>query len=220
MRKDRERVVQLRRLGKSYSEIRQEVRIPKSTLSEWLSQNGWSKRIKKILTDKAKEKSAVHLRKLDKIRGVHLARIYEEARNEARGEFEQFKFHPLFIAGISIYWGEGDKISGNFVRISNVDPLMIRLFVKFLLEVCNAPRERIRSWVLIYPDLDDKKCLDFWIKSSGLRRTNFTKCVRIMGKHKTNKVRFGVCNIGISSKYLKQKFSVWLELLPKSLLLS
>lgn len=218
MRADKDRVLQLRKQGKSYNEIRQEIRIPKSTLSEWLSKNGWSRRVRRILTEKAKKKSTARLRKLNTIRGAQLARVYEEARSEARQEFKQFRYHPLFVAGISIYWGEGDKASDNFVRISNIDPLMVKIFVKFLLEICNVPRERIRSWVLIYPDLEDEKCLHFWIKSTGLERANFTKCVRITGKHKTNRVNFGVCNIGISSKYLKQKLLVWLNLLPERLL--
>ena len=215
MRKDKKEVIRLRKLGKSYNEIRRQIRIPKSTLSEWLGKRRWSKKIYRILAKKAELTGAVHLHKLDKIRGRHLRRVYEEARREAKEEFGYLKLHPLFIAGISIYWGEGDRSSKSGVRLSNVDPRMIRLFARFLREVCGIPSEKIRAYILTYPDLDEKICRGFWIKHSGLLENNFNKCVTIKGRHKTRRIQHGVCTVGTSSAYLKEKLRIWLELLPK-----
>lgn len=218
MRKDKAEVLQLRKLGKSYNEIRRQIRIPKSTLSEWLSSVAWSKRIKKVLVEKSKTQSAIHLRKLDKVRGAHLARIYQEAQEEARQEFDHLKFYPLFITGVSLYWGEGDRATEHQVKIVNTDPKMIRLFVYFLQKVCNVPQERIRAYILLYPDLAEKECRTFWINESTLPSVNFGKSTVIQGRHKTRRLRHGVCTVGVSSKYLKQKMLVWLDLLPDQLL--
>lgn len=215
MRKDKQETIQLRRLGKSYSEIKNILGVPKSTLSDWLRTTRWSNKIKYQLTKKAQKRSTIQLRKLNRIYRKNLERIYQEARIEAGEEFRKFKFHPLFIAGVSIYWGEGDKTTKHNIRISNTDPLMIRLFIKFLREVCGVPEERIRANVLLYPDLDQNKCKRFWVGKTGLSDKNFNKSVVIQGRHKTRRLPYGVCNINTSSSYLKQKMFVWLTLLPK-----
>ena len=218
MRKDKKEVLQLRRSGKSYNEIRDLLGMPKSTLSNWLCKIQWSSKIKNILAEKALRENTIRLRSLNKIRGEHLIKLYREARKEAKEEFEYFKFHPIFITGIAIYWGEGNKTSRHMIRVGNVDPLMIKLFVKFLREICGIPKKEIRAYLLLYPDLDLDECKNFWIKQSGLSNKNFNKCVVIQGRHKTRRIRYGVCNIGVSSTYLKEKILSWLTLLPKELI--
>ncbi|OHA69234.1 MAG: hypothetical protein A3J68_01100 [Candidatus Wildermuthbacteria bacterium RIFCSPHIGHO2_02_FULL_48_16] len=220
MRKDRNAALKLRRLGKSYSEIRNLLRIPKSTLSDWLHKTRWSIKVKGILAEKAKTKNIIRLRELTKIRGIHLNKLYQEAQDEAKKEFESFKLHPTFISGVVIYWGEGDRSSRFLVRVANTDPLMIRLFVKFLLEICGIPREKIRAHILLYPDLDPEACKHFWVKKSGLQLENFNKSVTIKGRHKTRRLPYGVCYVAVSSTYLKEKMLTWLDLLPKELLKS
>ena len=220
MRKDKKAALKLRRLGKSYNEIRKLLRIPKSTLSDWLHKTRWSTKVRRILAEKAKTKNTIRLRELTKIRGVYLKKLYQEARSEAKKEFENFKLHPTFISGVVIYWGEGDRSSRFLTRVANTDPLMIRLFVKFLLEICGIPRKKIRAHILLYPDLNPEICKHFWIKKSGLQLENFNKSVIIKGRHKTRRLPYGVCYIGVSSTYLKEKVLTWLDLLPRELMKS
>jgi hypothetical protein len=165
------------------------------------------------LIQKAKERSFARLIRLNKIYKRNLEKFYQEARKEALEEFEYFKFHPLFIAGIAIYWGEGDKSTKHCLKIANIDPLMIKLFVKFLKEICGAPEDRIRAYVLTYPDLNQNKCKNFWVEQSGLSNNNFTRSIVIKGRHKTRRIPYGLCNINFSSTY--EKMYIWLTLLPE-----
>jgi hypothetical protein len=213
MRSDKTAALQLRSTGKSYNEIKATLGIPKSTLSDWLSRSAQSKQIKTALTQRARAGHILRLHTLSDIRGKHLARLYEEARAEARREFVYLKSYPLFTAGVALYWGEGNKASLHSLSLGNTDPAMIRLFVVFLRAVCGAPEGKIRAYILLYPDLDPKTCLRFWIKSSGLPKTAFNKCVRIKGRHKTRRLHYGVCVVSITSRYLKEKVQVWLNLL-------
>ena len=215
MRIDKKEAFKLRRGGRSYKEISERLNIPKSTLSGWLRDVTWSRKIKKTLSEKAKEQNKIRIRKLNNIRGKNLERLYLKAEKEAKDEFKFFKLFPLFILGLSIYWGEGDRRSKNLVRVSNTDPLMIKLFLKFLTEVCGVKQEQVYASILLYPDLDEQKCKKFWIKNAGLLEENFNKSILIKGKHKTNRLRYGVCTVGISSTYLKRKIGIWLVLLPK-----
>jgi len=215
MRIDKIQATKLRRTGKSYNEIRQLLGIPKATLSDWFRNQKWSKELSKKLNDRVLEESRIRLAALDKIRGKNLERLYGEARKEAEEEFGLLKNHPLFIAGVSIYWGEGDKSTKSGFRISNVDPGMIRIFRKFLLDVCRVEEKRIRVGLLLYPDLNDEDCKKYWVKNAGLSANCFTKSVTIQGRSKHRRVLYGVCGIIYSSRFLKEKMLIWIRLLSE-----
>lgn len=217
MRKDKNKAISLRKNGKSYTEIRAELGVSVATLSDWFHGQDWSHTLSKRLNDKYLASNKARIVRLDKIRGENLSRLYQEARDEARQEFQLLKNHPLFVVGVAIYWGEGDKVSTSGFRISNSDPSMIRVFRKFLVDVCNVDQKRIRASLLIYPDLIEEECKEFWIQNGGLQANNFTKSTTIIGKHKKRKVQHGVCSLVFSSRFLKEKMLVWIRLMAEEL---
>lgn len=218
MRKDKEKAIVLRTEGKSYKEIRAELGVPLATLSGWFRDQDWSHALSKKLNDKYLSRNKARIVHLGKIRGAHLAQLYEEARSEARQEFELLKNHPLFVSGVMIYWGEGDKVSKNSFRITNTDPVMIKLFLSFLLNVCQVPKERIKASLIIYPDLRAEECEKYWSQAVGLDRASFGKSTTIQGKHKSRRLQHGICVLYFPSRFLKEKMLVWMNLLPKYLL--
>lgn len=218
MRKDKPLATDMRRRGNSYLEIQKRLKIPKATLSDWFGGIHWSAKIKERLIEAATAKSTVRIRELDRVRGLHLKRIYEEAKEEARLEFKLLQYNPLFIAGLMLYWGEGDKRTHYQTRLVNTDAEMIRLFVFFLTRACRIPEDKIRASVTIYPDLNPSLCIEYWSNVSGINRKSFTKCVTILGRHKERKLTYGMCNVIISSTYFKTKILEWLRLLPKELM--
>lgn len=218
MRKDKENAFNLRKAGKSYTEIHSALKIPKATLSDWFKEVDWSKQLKKELSRKVREGHTTRLIGLNKIRGEHLKTAYEEARNEARSEFEKLKYNPLFIAGIMLYWGEGDKLTKYSTKIANTDPDLIRLYVFFLRNACRIPEDKIKAHLLIYPDLDADTCKDYWARKSGVSTEHFFNTTTIQGKHKVRRLRYGVCMIGVSSTYFKVKMLEWIKLLPEELM--
>lgn len=208
----------MRRAGKSYAEILAALKIPKATLSDWFGQANWSRDVRKKLTKAVTAVSTERLRALNQTRGNNLKSAYDEAREEARKELPELKYNPLFIAGLMLYWGEGDKVTRHNTRLTNTDPEMIRLFVSFLLHACRIPEERIKASVLVYPDLDASRCLAYWSKASGVSSNKFTKCIAIRGRHKTKRLPNGVCIIVVSNSYFKTKILEWMRLLPKELM--
>lgn len=218
MRKDKERAIALRKSGESYGQISEKLKVSRSTLSGWFGSEDWSKRIRQKLTDTARAKQSVQMSDLNRVRGVNLERAYEDARVEAREEFETLKYNPLFIAAVMIYWGEGDRVTKNHVRVSNTDPEMLKLLRLFFMKVCNIPESRIKASLLVYPDLDEVECRKYWVGKTGIPASSFTKSTLIAGRHKTKRSGNGVCILVISSTYLKEKMMVWLELLPKELM--
>ncbi len=217
MRSDRNRATTLRMMGKSYREISRELGVPVSTLSDWFKGEIWSVSVKDKLNKLNFSAAKVRMEHLNTIRGGKLAKHYETAEKEAREEFELLKYHPLFIAGLMIYAGEGEKTTKHQVRIANINPRLISIFKLFITEICKVPEEKIRAWLLLYPDLLEERCINYWIVEGKLGGVQFHKTMVIKGKSEVKRVHYGVCNVVISSSYLKRKMIVWLELIEKEL---
>lgn len=217
MRTDKERAIKLRKLGKSYEDIKKELRIPKSTLSGWFSGSVWSQKIKKELDATARKKHTVRLEELNNVRGKNLEKLYLQARQEALEDFAALKYHPAFVSGVMLYWGEGDKASAHKVSLSNTDPAMIGIFMTFLKEVCGIDERKIKAWLLLYPDIDEAVCKEYWTKEAGLQNTVFNKSIVIKGKHKTKRLGHGVCTVVVPSRYFKEKMLLWISLFPDML---
>src|SRR3989338_992185 len=215
MRGDKKQAFSLRNLRKSYSAIVLELGVPKSTLSDWFKNDKWSIELARELNAKHIESNTIRLRELNNIRGVNLKSLYEQAEKEAVEEFQMLKNHPLFIAGVMLYWGEGDKASSHGFNISNTDPRMIGLFLDFLRLLCGvSERGRIYANLFIYPDLDEKICKEYWVKNARLENVHFIKTTVLPSRHKTKKLMHGIIKVGIGSTYLKKKMMIWINSFP------
>ena len=216
MRNDKHIAVKLRREGKSYSKISKELNVSKGTLSGWFSSINWSKSIKSELTRKANYIARKRLRSYNKKQKIFWETWREQARQQARDSFSKLKSNPLFISGIMIYWGEGDsKIENSNVRISNTNPNMIRLFNLFLRVICEVPKEKIKMAMILYPDLNENKCKNFWSETSGIPESQFIKTQFIRGRHPTKRLTNGIAIVYFSSRELKEKIFIWIELFHK-----
>ncbi len=218
MRKDKETAIEMRKMGMSYKEIKSALNVPRSTLSDWFSKREWSDAIRKRLTASAQRGHAIHLVDLNKARGKHLAQAYELAREEARREFEFLKYDPLFISGIMLYWSEGVKGTKQGVKLTSNNPDMLRLYVEFLRGSCGIPIEKIRAYVLTYPEIEEKTSRAYWSKKTSLPWEQFTKSSVVAGRQAKWRLGWGVCTISVSSTYFKQKVLEWIKLLPGELL--
>lgn len=217
MRNDKHIATKLRRQGKSYNNISKELGVPMSTLSNWFSDVGWSKSIKIDLTKKANYIARKRLRTYNKKQKIFWEAWREQARQQARDTFSKLKSNPLFISGIMLYWAEGDNKPRNPFRLSNTDPRMIKLYVKFLIESLNVPKENIRLGLILYPDLIEDKCINFWSENTNIHKSQFYKTQFIQGRHPTKRLSYGICMVTCGNRQLKEKALLWIDLLSKNL---
>lgn len=205
--------ISLRRQGKSYSEISKITGTPKGTLSGWFSGLGWSLKISTNNTESSIAKSKIRIEKMNIARKKLLDNRYKEAQIEATQEFNLHRNNKYFVAGLMLYLGEGDKtLDSNLVRISNADPVVLKIFNRFLKEFCAIPIEKIRFWALLYPDLDIDTCKKFWMKELELTERNLYKFQVIKGRHTKKNLRYGVGNTILGNKFLKVKLLEWIRL--------
>lgn len=213
MRKDKIKAYELRRQEKSYKEISKSLGIPLGTLTYWFKNEEWSKEIRNKLGTLQSLSYPKKLAAIQKANKDRWAKTYQSYRDTAESEFTGLKDNPLFLACLMLYWGEGDKDPKyGRVKLSNTDPLMIRLFYLFLKDVLGVPKERICIWLLLYPDLKDEMQKNFWSRATGIPIRHFKNSIYIKGRHPTKRLSYGVGNIYVQSRELKEKVMTWLRL--------
>src|SRR5260221_10246511 len=101
-----------------YREIEKTIGISRSTLCEWFKNEEWSNHIKRSNTNRHIKISTEHLIKMNAGRRILLDKKYKEVEKKARQEFEIYKEKPLFMGGLMLYAGEGDKMTKGVIRFA------------------------------------------------------------------------------------------------------
>lgn len=218
MKHDKQKAFELRREGNSYKAISRELGIPVGTLAGWLKKELWSEEIRDFLVQKQLSSSARHM---ESMRLANMQRFETQRKNyrdEAVREFNKLKKNPLFIGGLMLYWGKGDRNPKTpQIKLSNSDPALIKIFYLFLIRCLNIREISVRISLLLYPDLVESVQKKFWSVSLGMPVDKFSKSVVIKGKHSAARQAYGVCNMSVSSRALKERMLKWIELMGESL---
>lgn len=216
MRHDRDLAFQLRRQKKSFNEISNTLRIPKSTLHYWFKGSDWSAEVKNKLNKKIQKSNIKRLKLMTAVNKEKWETWHEQCRQEAITEFPDLKKDALFASGLMLYWGEGDKVLKNgLVRIANSDSELIKIFYLFLHLKLGVPKDRIFVKVTLYPDLVDETVKNFWSSSLMMPLSQFKSSIVIQGRHPTKRLLYGTASLEVSSRKLKEKIFAWIRLYQK-----
>ena len=112
-----------------------------------------------------------------------------------------------YIKGIAIgiYMGEGNKVAPA-VRVTNTDPMIIRIFRKFLLENCGLKQTKIHYSLICFQDSNLVTVRRYWSEQLEVKDTLFGKITQIPPQGKgtyRKKSLFGVCTLHVSNVKLK-----------------
>lgn len=219
----KQKAIELRKAGKTYSEILQEIPVAKSTISLWLREVGLSISQKQRITEKRKQaqRKGAFIQKYKRIK-----RQKELIRN-AKLEIKSLSEKELWLIGIALYWAEGSKEKegnpGSGVSFSNSDPRMIALFIKWLKECVKIPDEDISADLYIHESHKSKvkEVIKKWGSILKLP-TSFFKYVyfkknKIQTKRKnTGDLYIGLLRVNIrASSSLNRKITGWIEGITK-----
>ncbi len=116
------------------------------------------------------------------------------------------KDRELLVAGIMLYYGEGAK-TGTTVDLANSDPNILKLFLKFLRNICGINERRLRFYLYCFSDQNKIQLIKFWCKELKVNRDSFTRpYVRDTKKGKiSRRMPYGVLHIRYSDKKLLGK---------------
>lgn len=211
----RGQAIRLRREGKSYGEIVKELEVGKSTIALWLRNSGEDfSGVKSANRELNQKLSGENLAQYVAFRKQSLFIKYDKAIKEAKTDFEKWERSPLFIVGLMLYAGEGDKTTRCHIRVSNSDFRIHRAFMGFMEKYLLFAREKFSFQVLGHEG-DDREVLEgYWAEKLGVSREKFHKTQLVSGKSK-KRLQFGTCMTIINNTRAKYKLLEWIDLALK-----
>jgi len=165
---DRGKAIDLRLQGKSYSEIKSLLGISKSTLHYWLRDYPLSE-------ERMKELCEVNPRRIENFRSTMRRKREERLAlkyTQARKDIKFITDRELFISGIFLFWAEGTKALKGSVTLTNSNPTILRVFIKWL-ESLGAERKNLKVLLQLYADMDIKRQTSFWSKELKMPVSQF-----------------------------------------------
>lgn len=159
----------------SYGEIARRLKVPKSTLSYWLRDFPLSE--EKILelrrrgwergeASRERFRNTMRQKKEEKMR-----QIYERYKKK----LVNLSQDALFVAGLMLYVGEGDKKNYARVGLVNTDHRVVRFFANWMTRFLNIPRTKIRAQLNLYSSMNIEKEKRFWKRELEFHNYQFYK---------------------------------------------
>lgn len=183
----KKQAIGLRKQGLSLSEISSRLSISKSITSLWLRETKLSRKAKAQLIEKHKEKSKKTLSKINLKRNDQLDKLYSKLRAAgSRDVGLNMSERDLFFLGIGLYMGEGYKKGNNEIGLTNSDPEIINIFIKFVTKIYKIKQADLILRIAINSIHKNRleQVEDYWIKKTGIKKDQFTKSHLIDLKNK------------------------------------
>lgn len=209
----------LRKKGWSYSEILRRVPVAKSTLSLWLRSVGLSKKQRQRFTEK-KLLAAIRGGETRKKNRLEQTR---EIINNSILEINSISNEKLKLLGAVLYWAEGSKSKeynpSTGVVFGNSDPLMCKLFIRWLVEILAIPKKEICFSIYVHETHKNrvKEIKEYWAKTTGFSNDEFDKIYFKKDKPSTQRrnrreAYHGLLRITVrKSTNLSRKIQGWIE---------
>ena len=201
---ERRKAIELRKQGKSYSQIKKVLKVSKGTLSCWLRDYPLSKQRIRELRDWNEQRIESYRQTMQQKREKRLNDSLEKARNELLPISKK----ELLIAGLFLYWGEGLKNLQGAVSISNTDPSVLKFTIFWLTQILKIPKKKLKFMLHLYKDMDIEKEHCFWSKELKIPLSQFN---RPYIKQTTTQAidhsgfKHGTCKISVHDVRLKEQ---------------
>lgn len=167
---EKQKAINLRLKGKSYSEIKKNLGVNKSTLSGWLKDYP-------LPEDKMRELRDNNPKRIENFRNTMANKRrnrLEKVFLKVKKDISKINSRDLFIGGLFLYWGEGSKRDRGGISFTNTNPAMIKFFIKWL-ELMGYGRNLLKVNLHLYADMDSEKQINFWSKELHISKEKFRK---------------------------------------------
>ncbi|QQG52275.1 MAG: hypothetical protein HY931_02945 [Candidatus Falkowbacteria bacterium] len=220
MRLDKDQALKLRLSGKSYNQISNLLKIPKSTLSVWLKDVPLSEKAKSVIKSRTNELAVSKLIERNKNQTVLASQRHEVIYKQATKEAKNLLDNPLFITGVSLYWAEGYKkgwtdSKWKSIDFANADSEMIAIMMLFFKKFLNIKEYKIKIQIMLHDEQNSQKALDYWRNITKVPKENFFKPCCVISKASNgkikNKLEYGTVHIRINDVQAFFRLAGWID---------
>lgn len=195
------KAIALREQGLAITKIASELGVSKASVSVWvrgiiLSQD----QLDKLHSTCNRYKNALLGAKIKREIGISNRLKFQTSGREKAKELNW-----LHVAGCMLYWGEGAK-TRNCCKISNSDPCLLLLFIKFLYQCYDVTSDQIKVTIYAHTTVNSIEHIElYWQKILNLPRSCFYKSVQnktsIASKNKKPKdsLPYGTVHLSVKS---------------------
>jgi predicted transcriptional regulator len=196
---------ELRKQGLYITEIGKRLNISYPTISLWVKDIRLNEEQQSVLKEQRRELIK------NGINSVANKRRQKRNNSQQSGRTKAKDLDWLHIAGCMLYWAEGSKPRGQArsMCICNSDPYLLKLFVRFLIESLNIPKEKI--YFRIQQHEDSKASVveaeKYWTEKLNLLPSNIRKTTVIKkskSKNKRKEIPMGTCSVYVNDIQILQ----------------
>ena len=199
----------LRKQGFSYGEIRQELKIAKSTIKNWVDDIKLKPAFKKRLYTEQIQRLTRGINSSHNRRHNQIKSIIKGAEKEIR---LPLSWETYQLMGAALYWGEGSKTQD--FSVVNSDPYLIRFMVGWMKNVLHLNPSNLKAHLNIYPQQNENKIKKFWSKITGIPIKNFGKSfIKPQNKnYRKNNLYYGTIKIRArQGSDIRHRVSGWIS---------
>lgn len=210
---EQEKARKLRKQGTSIVEIERQLGVPRSSVHSWVKDIKLTKRQKRELEQNSRATLVKGSLRKRRERLERRASFMEEGERLIGSVSDR----DLLIMGAALYWGEGHK-SQKQVRLSNSDPGIINVFVRWLIECFDVNIAKLTVRLHIPEGFDEDEEKEFWITETGIAKDQFGKTTFAKNASPNKKIKadyHGVLHVDVYDTNLFYKIEGMLEALGK-----
>ncbi len=216
--KMKQKSIEMRKAGYSVKEISEALSVAKGSVSTWVKEVILTPKQKLHLKNKTHSPEVIEKRRQSRLHNEANKKVF--AIEVASKEIRKIDQDMLKMIGIGLYWGEGSKRKKGMARISNSDPDLIKMGMRFFREVCEVKEDRFRAHIHIHSHNAVKKAERYWSNVTGVPTSQFFKTYAIKSKSSKNlrqTLPYGTIDVGVGDTKLLLKVLGWIEGVKKQL---
>lgn len=210
----RQKAIELRKKGRTFSEIKESLGVSKSTLSYWLGKYPLTQEQMAKLERNIKKRKFLAIEKIRNTKAKKRQQRLNKVYIEEKTKMLPLTTKELYLSGLFLYWGEGVKGLNTTIGLNNTDPRVIKFYLYWLLKGLKIPKKKIRVYIHLYKDMDVEIALNYWSKELSIPKLQFTKPYIKESNRRglTHKgYGHGTCGLYVNDVRLKEKIMLGID---------
>ena len=145
-----------------------------------------------------------------KKRNKRLEKYYKEIKNKLL----PLSNKNLYIAGLFLYWGEGNKASSHTISINNTDPSVLKFTKYWYLNALNIKEKKMKISLHLYKDMNILKEINYWSRQLHIPKSQFIRpYIKESKKSDIDQKGFGhgTCALVVHDTVIKEKIIMGIQ---------